>query len=282
MVDLHVHSNISDGTYSPRQLVEYGLEKGLSAFALTDHDSIDGLDEAFKAAKGTSLIIIPGIELSTFYKGRDIHILGLFVNPEDSSFLETLLGFQNERFLRNKQMVENFQSKGFCITAEEIGVTDRQAVVTRAHFAKALLNHGYVKTMEEAFAKYLNEDSVYYVPRQKVTPAQAVSVLLKNKALPILAHPLLYHLPDNELEELIAYLKAAGLVGLEAYHSTTSPENVKRLLLLAKKYQLLISGGSDFHGSNKPHIDLGTGMGNLHIHEEILRQLQNYKVSVQL
>lgn len=277
MVDLHVHSNCSDGTFSPRQLVEYGLKKKLSAFALTDHDSIDGLDEALSAAEGTSLTIVPGIELSSFYQEKDIHILGLFVNTEDPGFLETVQDFREERFLRNKKMVENFQRGGFSITAEEIGSNDPRIVVTRAHFAKALLNHGYVKTMQEAFVKYLKEDSVYYVPRKKISPAEAVSILLENKALPVLAHPLLYGLSESQLEHLISSLKEAGLAGLEVYHSTTDISGVKYLLSLAENYNLLPSGGSDFHGSNKPHIDLGTGMGNLHIDDHILLKLQDYK-----
>lgn len=276
-IDLHVHSNISDGTFTPTQLVQYGLEKNLSAIALTDHDSMDGLIEAIEASKNTSLQVIKGIELSTAYKGKDIHILGLFVNPDDKVFTKKLSDFREARYIRNEKMIRNFQNAGFHISADKLTDSFGDSQLTRAHFARYLLNHNYVKSMREAFDKYLNEDSPYYVPREKITPTQAVALLLENKAIPVLAHPVLYHFPEQELETLIRELKEAGLVGLEAIHSENTPIDEVNMKKIANRFDLLISGGSDFHGSNKPGLDLGTGRGNLCIPETILDNFINYK-----
>ena len=276
-IDLHVHSNISDGTFTPTQLVHYGIEKKLSALALTDHDSMDGLEEAIAASKGTSIQIIEGIELSTAYRGKDIHILGLFVNPNDKVFHKKIVDFQNARLIRNEKMTENLRNAGFDISVGKMTEAFGESQLTRAHFARYLFDHGYVKNMKEAFKKYLNDDSPYFVPREKITPVQAVTLLLDNKAIPILAHPLLYHFTNQELETLVKELKEAGLVGLEAVYSENSIADEGNMKRLAKKYDLLISGGSDFHGSNKPHLDLGTGRGNLRIPEDILNTLKKYR-----
>lgn len=277
-IDLHVHSNFSDGTFTPTELVQYGLEKKLSAIALTDHDSMDGIFEAIEASKNTSIQVIKGIELSTAYKGKDIHILGLFVNPDDKVFAKKLSSFQEARNIRNKKMIQNFENAGFHISVDKMADSFGDSQLTRAHFARYLLNHNYVKSMREAFERYLNEDSPYYVPREKITPIQAVTLLLENKAIPVLAHPVLYRFTEHELETLIGELKETGLVGLEAIHSENTPTDEDNMKKIANRFDLLISGGSDFHGSNKPGLDLGTGRGNLSIPETILDDFTNYKM----
>ncbi len=281
MIDLHVHSNCSDGTYSPAGLVDYALQKGLAAFALTDHDSVDGLDEAINHAKelrkqGHTDVpeVIPGIEFSTEYHGTDIHIVGLYIDHHNSHFREKLKEFVDSRTARNHKMCARLQEAGFDITFEKLTEAFPDSVITRAHYARYLLEHGYIKSMQEAFDRYVGDHCPYYVPREKVTPVQAIRLVLDAGGIPILAHPLLYHFSDARLETLIAECKEAGLVGIEAIYTTHSPAEERQIRRLADKYQLLISGGSDFHGANKPNLDLAVGYGKLFIPEDILDNLK--------
>lgn len=316
-VDLHVHSNRSDGTCTPSQLVDYAMEKGLAAFALTDHDTVDGLDEAVSHAKklrrelslssqgelypdppasepasrGSAAgegfreekqllkapsvpEVIPGIEFSTEYQGQDVHIVGLYIDYHSQPFVKQLQEFVDSRITRNRKMCRLLQEAGIDITYEALLEEFPDAVVTRAHYAKYLLNHGYIQSMKEAFNRYVGDHCPCYVPREKVTPVQAVKLILEAEGIPVLAHPILYHMSDERLDTLTAELKAAGLAALEAIYSTYKPHEERQVRALAKKYDLLLSGGSDFHGSNKPGLDLGTGCGNLYVPYEILENLK--------
>lgn len=272
-IDLHVHSNASDGTYTPSELVSYAIEKKLSAIALTDHDTVDGIKEAIKAAEGKNIEIIPGIELSTNYHGTDLHILGLNIDYDNPTFIQQLDYFQKARELRNEKMALLLREHGFDISLSQLQTDFPDAVMTRAHFAKYLFNHGFVKDMREVFDKYIGDTGPCFVPRYKITPIQAISFITSANGIPILAHPLLYHLPPKELELLIAELKDAGLKAIEALYAAHSPSDERTLKQLAKKYHLKISGGSDFHGSNKPTLELGTGYGNLYIPYSVLEIL---------
>ena len=273
-VDLHVHSTRSDGTYTPTELVNYAMEKGLKAFALTDHDTVDGIEEALKAAKGKPIEVIPGIEYSTEYRKRDVHILGLFIDYHAPVFLEYLKRFQASRIERNHKLCRNLQGAGFNITYEALLDEFPNAVITRAHYAKYLLAHGYVKSMVEAFDRYLGDHTPYFVHREKITPEEVIDITRKAGGIPILAHPTLYKLGREQLDILISTLTDAGLMGLEAIYSTYSPSEESQMKALAKKYNLMISGGSDFHGATKPGLDLGCGYGRLFIHEEVLDNLR--------
>ena len=281
MIDLHVHSNRSDGTYSPKELVDYAIKKGLTAFALTDHDSIDGLEEAITYAEGLRTEkpnnipeVIPGIEFSTEYEGRDIHILGLNIDYKGAAFSEHLKNFVDSRVTRNQKMCALLQGAGIDITYEKLIEEFPDAVITRAHYARYLLNHGYIKGLQEAFDRYVGDHAPYYVPREKVTPVQAVELILAAGGIPVLAHPVLYRMSDRRLDRLVAELKEAGLVGLEAIYCTYTAGEERQMRALARKYKLLVSGGSDFHGSNKPGLDLGTGYGKLNIPESVWEDLQ--------
>lgn len=350
-VDLHVHSNRSDGTYSPTQLVDYAMEKGLAAIALTDHDTVDGLDEIIAYAESlrrqsvdaacadskqpeNSLVqelsfdasgnagkqqlpsqapgctagqshlsvipgctagqshlfvipgstpgqlrmvpeIIPGIEFSTEYEGKDVHILGLYIDYKDASFQKPLQDFVNSRIIRNEKMCRLLQDAGIDITYEKLLAQFPDSVITRAHYASYLLSHGYTQSMNEGFERYVGDHCPYFVPREKVTPAQAVELILKAKGVPILAHPPLYHMSDSRLDKLVATLKDAGLMGIEAIYSTYSSGEERDMHRLADKYDLLISGGSDFHGANKPRLDLGTGYGKLYVDYSILEKIKS-------
>ncbi len=264
-IDLHVHSDCSDGTFTPEELVSYALKKGLRAFALTDHDTVEGVRKAQRAAEGTPLTVIPGVELSSDYKGRDIHVLGLGINPEDPRFLGYLADFRRARDVRNEKMLAKLREHGVEISAEKMAAAFPDCVWTRAHFARYLLDHGYVRDMQEGFARYVGDDAPCFVPKEQISPFRAVKLLLENGAHPVLAHPLLYHLSSSQLEELVAGLKDCGLQGLEAVYSTNRFSDESSMKQLARRHGLCVTGGSDFHGSNKPDIDLGTGKGNLHI-----------------
>lgn len=269
-VDLHVHSTKSDGTFTPSELVDYALEKGLSAFALTDHDTINGLEEAVSYGKDKPLEIIRGIEFSTEYHGRDVHILGLCINDKTPAFTQKLQAFQESRCNRNEKMCSRLRAAGIDISYRGLQEAFPEAVITRAHYARYLLEYGYVNSMEEAFARYVGDHAPCFVPREKVTPEQAVELVLEAEGVPILAHPVLYRMSDSKLEKLVASLKEAGLMGIEAVYSTYNAKEERDMKRLAEKYRLCISGGSDFHGSNKPGLDMGTGYGRLFIPESIL------------
>ncbi len=289
-IDLHVHSNKSDGTYSPSELVDYAIQKGLAAIALTDHDTVEGLDEiityADRLRKETSVSltvatpysvpeIVPGIEFSTEYEGKDVHILGLYIDYKSADFQKSLQEFVNSRILRNEKMCKLLQTAGIDITFDKLQAEYPGSVITRAHYGSYLLKHGYIKNMNEAFEKYVGDHCPYFVPREKVTPEQAAQLILKAEGVPILAHPPLYHMSDSRLDKLVALLKDVGLMGIEAVYSTYSSSEERDMRRLAQKYGLLISGGSDFHGENKPKLNLGTGYGKLYVDYSVLEEIKN-------
>lgn len=276
-IDLHTHSNYSDGTCSPAELVKRASDNGLSAFALTDHDSVAGIDDAIKAVKeqNVSLKFIPGTELSVGYKSSDIHIVGLFINHHDKSFNEMSKMIIQRRIYRNNEMIKRFNDAGIPITMDELTDSNPDTVVTRAHFARWLIDHNFVSTTNDAFTKYLDTNSKFYVPREYITPEEGIDIIRKSGGVAILAHPLHYKLEEKELESLIGRLKDAGLGGIEVMYSNHIGQDEAYVRKLANKFDLLPSGGSDFHGANKPAIDIGKGRGNLAIPYEYLENLAN-------
>lgn len=281
-VDLHTHSNKSDGSYSPTELVDYAIAKGLSAVALTDHDTTDGLAEAIAHAESLaqaglpSIEVIPGIEFSTKQEDKDVHIVGLYIAYDSPAFKAKLQEFVDSRTGRNIKMCRNLREAGIDITYEKLQARNPDAVITRAHYASYLFEEGYVKSRSEAFARYLGDHTKYFVPREKVTPAQAVALILQVGGIPILAHPPLYHMGKERLDSLVSSLKDAGLMGIEAFYSTYTNQDERDMINLAEKYNLLLSGGSDFHGANKPNLDLGVGYGKLFVSEEVLMKLKEH------
>ena len=272
-IDLHTHSTCSDGTFSVKELIDRAHEKGLAAIALTDHDTVEGIDEAvrYAAEKYPDLEVIPGIELSTESDGREVHIVGLFIDNHDKDFVGSLGAFIDSRTTRNKKMCQKLSEEaGIPISYEELEKEYPDTVITRAHFAKFMVEKGYVNSRAEVFDRYIGDHCPYYVGREKITPEDAVRSILKAKGVPVFAHPILCRLSDDRLEALVSRLKDAGLVGIEAIYSTYERRDEVQIKELAKKYDLLVSGGSDFHGANKPDIDLGTGCGKLFIPEDLL------------
>lgn len=280
-IDLHTHTSKSDGSYTPAELVDYAIEKNLAAVAITDHDSIEGLNEALSHAKALkekglpTVEVVPGIEFSTKYGEQDVHVVGLYIAYDSPSFQKALENFVDSRTTRNEKMCQNLQGAGIDITYDKLRARYPDSVITRAHYASYLLEEGYVKSRQDAFAQYLGDHTKYFVPREKVTPVQAVELILHAGGIPILAHPPLYHMGNDRLDALTASLKAAGLMGIETFYSTYTNQDIRDMRRLAVKYDLLLSGGSDFHGENKPGLDLGCGYGKLFIPEDVLDNIKN-------
>ena len=225
-VDLHVHSTASDGTLSPKELVDLAVEKGLAAFALTDHGTVGGVEEAVEYAAqapnppSQTVEIIPGIELSSEYQGSDIHVVGLYIDRNNETFQKHLKDFVDSRTQRNRKMCALLQKEGIPITYQELLSAYPDSVITRAHYMRYLLEKGYVKTRQEAFDRYIGDGAPCYIPREKITPAQAVELILTAGGAPVLAHPILYHMSDEGLDTLVKKLTEAGLMGIEAIYST--------------------------------------------------------------
>ena len=258
-IDLHVHSNYSDGTCTPGELVDLAVEKGLSAFALTDHDATRGVDPilAYRKERNAPVEIVPGIEISAEYRQKEIHIVGLCIDQNNKNLTETTSHFVNLRTRRNHQMVENFQKAGIPMTIED-------------------LQEGNPKDTKEAFSKYLGTDSPFYVSRKLIPCTDAIALILEAGGVPILAHPIHYHMEEDALRAMIKTCKDSGLAGIEVKYSNHTAQDEIFVGRLAKEFDLLPSGGSDFHGSNKPDIDLGSGRGNLAIPYDYLEGIKEY------
>lgn len=275
-VDLHTHSTFSDGTCSPSELVNKAVSCGLQAIALTDHDTVEGIPDFLEAAKDMAIEAIPGTELSVGFRDRDIHIVGLFIDHTHEGFQKMSQIMIKRRDARNEEMAARFRRDNIPITMEELTNGNPDAVVTRAHFARLLIKYGVVKNTAEAFDGYLDPSAPYYVPREYISREEGIKTILAAGGVPILAHPLLYHLSEKELCSLLTELKEYGLLGIEVKYSTYSKQDEYFIRNIAKKFDLLPGGGSDFHGTNKPHISLGSGMGHLAVPYEYLQQMKEY------
>ncbi len=273
-VDLHVHSTYSDGTLTPEELVVRAQQAGLSAIALTDHDTVSGVAEAVEAGSSHGLEIVPGVELSTLYGKKEIHIIGLYIDYTDDALKKELSGLRESRERRNQTVCEKFQQIGLDISYEEMLENYPDAVITRAHFADRLVQRGMVKSRQEAFSRYLGDGCICYVQREKILPEKAIELIRSSGGIAILAHPVLYHMSSANLRQLAEYLCRCGLSGLEAIYSTYTAGDEIQMRKLARENNLLISGGSDYHGANKPHIELGIGRGSLFVPYEVLSNIK--------
>lgn len=273
-IDLHTHSTASDGTFTPTELVNHALRQNLKALALTDHDTTDGLQEAANAALGTTLELIPGIEFSSTWQNASVHIVGLDIDWQDPYFQETLRSFQQSREERNNKIISLLQKEGFSITAEAIKEAFPESTCTRANLARFLVDRQEIPSIKEAFDRYLGDRAKCYVPREHVSPFQAVRLIHDCGGIAVFAHPVLCKFSAQRLESLVNELKKAGLDALEVFYSSYRPAEESAMMLLAKRHGLKLSGGSDFHGDNKPQIQLGTGRGNLKIPYTVLQQLR--------
>jgi predicted metal-dependent phosphoesterase TrpH len=257
-VDLHVHSTRSDGTLTPTELIRLCSEKGLEVVALTDHDSTDGIAEARAEARLLGdLEVIAGVELSCDTEIGEVHVLGLFVDTEAPDFQKFCARTRNGRLERGRLMVERLAESGVKLSFERVLELSDGGAVGRPHVARALVEAGYVNNTKEAFDTYLGTGGSGFVPRRRLTPRDAVELLVSNGALPVLAHPLVSPVKAGrkeigQLDETLADLKSAGLVGLEVYYADYTPEQTGRLQRLAHEHGLVPCGGTDFHNSGTP------------------------------
>ena len=268
IIDLHVHSTASDGTYTPAEVAKLAKTIGLSAIALTDHDTIDGLEEFQKAGTALGIETITGIEFAALWEKHhrpEIHIVGLGFDPNHPVLSERMKDIKESRDIRNRKMCEKLSSIGLHITLDEVAANAGGEIITRAHFANVLLQKGYIAKKEDAFSRYISTGLPGYVEREFLTPELCIQTIKEAGGAAILAHPTLYGLNMEQLEELCGELIPCGLDGIECQYSTYSPAETKAITALAEKMHLLPSGGSDFHGKNKPNIHLGSGKSNLAI-----------------
>ncbi len=271
-IDLHTHSTFSDGTFTPSQLVKYAEEKGLKAFALTDHDTTEGIKEA-KSIE-TNVEVISGVEISTRYDKKEIHIVGLYVNENDADLNKQLKYYREKRVTRNFEILEKLNSLGVDITIDDVKESCTGDVISRAHIAKALVSKGFVGSYTEAFDRYLGDNKCAYVPRETLNYEESMELITKAGGVPVLAHPLLYKMSDTNLENMMVKLRQKGLKAVEVYYSTHSNSDTQHVMAMANRVGLIYSGGSDFHGATKPKIDMGTGMGKLAVPYEILEKIR--------
>ena len=272
--DLHIHSNFSDGTMTPAELIALAEKNHISAIALCDHNTVDGLPDFIKASENSSVIAVNGIEISTEYNGTELHILGLFL-PEDrfeeiSDMMSRIKIFKEES---NEKLVNNLRADGYLIDYEEIKSKNNGAYINRAHIAAELIEKGYFSDRKDAFDTVLSTNGGYYIPPERFKALETIRYLASIGAVPVWAHPFL----DMNAEEIDAFLpiaKAHGLAGMETRYSLYDEETQKTAEMLAEKHGIKQSGGSDFHGSNKPDISLGTGKGNLEVPIEFYENLK--------
>jgi 3',5'-nucleoside bisphosphate phosphatase len=277
MIDLHTHTDRSDGTFTPAELIAEAVRVGVAGLAITDHDTFAGYDVSVPYAASAGLELICGIELSTRYQSSSVHLLGYFpLTPPSTEFRAWLDSILEARRDRNIRLIAKLQSLGVDITLAEVETMGR-TLTGRPHFARVLVDKGYAKDIQSAFDLYLDESARGFVHRQEVPMEEALERILAAGGVPSLAHPI--RVAKNNWEKLAGYvedLAGMGLRAIEVHHSDHSPENVSFYSSLAERFNLGITGGSDFHGDNKPMISLGTGKrNNLHVPDELLQDLKS-------
>lgn len=272
--DLHVHSTFSDGTLTPAELVRLAEKENISAVALCDHNTVDGLKDFINAGKNSDVITIPGIEISTEFNNKERHILGLFLPEEKYEEISHMMGkikvFKEES---NENLVRNLRNGGYMIDYDEIKSKNVGAYINRAHIAKALVEKGYFESINESFDKVLSPDGQFYTPSKRFKALEIIQYLSSIGAVPVCAHPFL-GMDTPEVDEFLESAKQNGLVGMETIYSLYDQETEKIAKMLAEEHGLLQSGGSDFHGDNKPGISMGVGKGNLTIPYEFYEKLK--------
>ncbi len=279
MIDLHTHTNESDGSCTPLELVDRALAMGLEALGISDHDTFAGYDQAAEPARAYALDLVCAIELSTRMSGdrrRTVHVLAYFLHqPPSPEFRRWVNGLLESRRERNVRLVAKLQGMGVPIELSEVERIGR-TLTGRPHFARVLIQKGFARDYDDAFRSYFGETGPAFVERHGPEVREAAEQVAAAGGLAVLAHPIRLGVRDAVAEEsLIRELRDAGLKGIEVYHSDHGPADMQRYAAIAKKYDLAVTGGSDFHGDAKPDIDLGTGRnGNLEIPKSVLEELR--------
>ncbi len=274
MIDLHTHSTFSDGTDTPERLVELGTAAGLTALALTDHDTVAGLPCFLARQSTTPTRLIPGIELSCRFLGRELHLLGLFVDPHDARFLRRLEGLWTRRESRNRAMAQRLAELGRPVALEQVRALAPGGLVTRTHFAQALVEEGHARTPREAFHRFLADEAPAHVPMEPLAPQEAATWIREAGGIAAVAHPGRFAGGRFLWDQALPALQAQGIQALEAYYSEHAPHQERHFLHLAGDLGMAVSGGSDYHGAAKPGLALGRGWGTLRVPDECLGRLE--------
>lgn len=252
-IDLHVHTNASDGLLTPSEIVENSLNLGLKAFAITDHDTVDGYVEAARIVDTNVMEVVPGVELSSNYKGADVHILGYYIDHQNPEFVKKILKFRQYRYERGESMVARLNELGMNLSMDTVKTIAGNSSLGRPHVADALLREEFVQTYDEAFARYLGYHAPAYVPKKVLTLQQAIDLIHLIRGVAVLAHPgTLRH------DEIIPDLVEMGLDGIEAFHSQHNRSDIIRYKNMARKLGIIYTGGSDCHGPRKGRTLIGT------------------------
>ncbi len=274
-VDLHTHSTASDGSDPPEHLVELASETGLSALALTDHDTQEGLGAAVAAAANHDLELIPGVELSLNYDSGTMHLIVLWLDVGPGPLQDRLQGLQSGRSRRNEEIVDRLKEAGLPITIDEVLVEAGGGSVGRPHIAAVMMRHGYVPDIRTAFDLWLGRGRPAYVGRDRLDPGEAIGLARESGAVPVLSHPhTLGVTTAPAMADLLIDLRRAGLIGLEAIYGSYRRHEREGYSDLARRFELIPSGGSDYHGSYKPGLSLGSGYGDLAIPNSVVDELR--------
>jgi len=273
--DLHTHSTASDGTKTPSELVCIAKEAGLKSIALTDHDTIDGLAEFNEAGAKYGIETISGIEFAAAYKNTELHIVGLFIDKKNENLVNSMKYIVDEREERNKKMLHVLNMLGINICIEDLEKNAGGKIITRAHYANILTEKGYVQNNAEAFNKYIGSGKPGYVKRETLSPKYCIEIIRSSGGIPVLAHATLYGFNYLDIFNIVGELVRYGLMGLETMYSTYTGKQAYEMLKICEYYNLLESGGSDFHGDNKPDIKIGKGKGNLEIPQEFAEKMKS-------
>lgn len=260
-VDLHMHTTHSDGTFPPRELVRHAKEKGLTCISVTDHDTMSSFEECADEAKKAGIELIPGIEISAQFEPGTLHILGFFLDQNQPELRATLESIQKARRERNPQIIEKLNRLGIDVTLEEVKAASGGKQIGRPHFAKVLFKKGVVKTMDEAFEKYLGKGKSAYIDKRRLSSRDSIQRIREAGGIAVIAHPKQMKLDEKSLTKEFERLVDEGLGGIEAYNSCQNPKEAEQYKRLAKRFNLFVTGGSDFHGANKPDVTLGS-IGN--------------------
>ena len=274
-IDLHAHTTASDGSYTPTQLIDHACEKQLTAIAVTDHDTIDGLTEAAEAARRREIEFVPGIELSISYHTGRFHMLGYFVDRDNPTLSGRLQRLKDNRVRRNQLMAARMNELGLPVTLEDIVAESGGGQVGRPHMAMAMVKKGLVSTVQEAFDKYLADGAMAHFPKDKITAEEGLELIHTAGGLEVMAHPDSLKLDNAALRMDLKRLKSLGLDGIECYYNNHTPERSRELLAMADEVGLVVTGGSDFHGTTKPHVHLGVVVEGKPVPDMVLDGMKN-------
>lgn len=279
-IDLHIHTSASDGSDSPAEIVEKAKALGLTAIAVTDHDTLAGVEEAMARGREVNIEVIPGVELSVNYYGKNLHLLGYFTSPDNEAVANMLAASAAERSSRNERIVAMLAEAGYPITMQELSAAFPGKLLGRPHIANFLESRGCIGSVQEGFDTLLGEGQPFFIPRRSLTMGAAAAVLRDVKAVSSLAHPLKYGYTGMQWGALWQNVRCVGIAHLEAFYSGYTEEEMWELRDTAKEWDMDITGGSDYHGSDRPEVEIGFGTGDLRVPDWILEDMKTYRAEL--